>query len=255
MILLSLAMLLCACGRQKIDSEELKNLTDAIKTANSFSSASGKYMIEISFSDNVTLYYAAGDAAWDKEAVKSHAVFSQTYLGSSSEGANYFKNDRVLSVSGEDSVEVERSADELFALFPYANVFEVPSEPQSLEISQSTLGKTYTVVMNDTESICNSVVGGDIFTIVDVIKKPQPDKTKYGAVTCTYTVDDGCVIAARYEFDVTLYDTPAYVPGYSVPEDEYSITLHVVARISYDGFGEGVEIHEYSAEESSEISS
>ena len=256
LIILSLVLLLSACGGDKIDKEALSELNAAIKNTNAEASISGKYMLEITFSDSVTLYYASGDAAWDKEAGKASAIFSQTYLGSSSEGANYFANGKVLSVGSEDAIEVERSKDALFALFPYVNAFEVQESVESLSVTQSTLGRAYTVTTDNTEEICQAVIGGDIFTIVEVLKKPQPDKTKYGKATCTYTVgDDGRLAAVRYEFDVTLYDTPAYIPGYSVPEDDYSITLHVAARISYNGFGDEVEIAEYSRDESSEISS
>ncbi|MBO5786634.1 MAG: hypothetical protein J6R45_04850, partial [Clostridia bacterium] len=66
---------------------------------------------------------------------------------------------------------------------------------------------------------------------------------------CVYTVKDGRVLGVRYEFDVKLFDTPAYVPGYSVPESDYTVELHIVAKLSYENFGDQVEIKEYNAKD------
>lgn len=257
-LLLCLSLLLCSCGGNgRIDKEAVASLSDAIEATNSETRVSGKYMLEISFGDSVTLYYASGDAAWDLAEETAHAIFTQTYLGSTGEAENYYSDGVVLSVAESGSVEVEREPDELFSMFPYAKAFSLPDDISELSVSQSTLGKTYTVKRSDTADICSKVIGGDIFTIVDVLKKPQADKTQYSDATCVYTVNDGRLTAYRYEFDVKLFDTPAYIPGYSVPEDEYTLELHVVARMSYNGFGSDVTVKEYEAEsdESSQISS
>ena len=80
-------------------------------------------------------------------------------------------------------------------------------------------------------------------------KKPQKDLTEYGDVECIYTVKDGRIVSARFEFDMKLFDTPAYVPGYSVPEEEYTLNIHITAKVGYDKFGQDVVIKELSETE------
>ncbi len=251
-LLLTLALLLCACGEGETQSDASETLSAAINATNSETAFSGDYMLEISFGQGVAMYYAYGEAECDRAKKTASAVFSQTYFGVSANSENYIANGKLVSVESGKATEVPRDTEELLAKFPYGPMFTLPEQTEGIAVSESMVGTTYTVMRKDTEAVCESVVGGDIYDLVDVLKQPQKDKTEYSETTCVYTVAEGRVIGVRYEFDMKLYDTPAYVPGYSVPESEYTVSLHVVAKVSYKQFGEAVTVKEYSE---SEISS
>ncbi len=252
--LLVVSLLLCACAEEEGNNAELKSaLESAISATNSEEAFSGQYMLEISFGKGVALYYALGDVECDRSAKKAFVSFSQTYLGISSGAKNYIESGKIISVEGETATEIEGNTEGFLAKFPYGAVFPLP-ENASLTTNETMVGTTYTVIRNDTKSICENVVGDDIYEMVDVLKQPQKDKTEYSETECTYTVSEGRVTGVRYEFDMKLFDTPAYIPGYSMPESEYTVQFHVVAKISYNEFGSGVEVEEYVGGES-EISS
>lgn len=253
-LVLILSLLLCACAEEEGDNAEMKSaLESAIAATNSEEAFSGQYMLEISFGKGVALYYALGDVECDRSAKKAFVSFSQTYLGISSTAKNYIGNGKIISLEGGNTTEIEGNIEDFLVKFPYGGVFPLP-ENATLSSNESMVGTTYTVIRNDTKSICENVIGDDIYEIVDVLKQPQKDKTEYGETECTYTVSEGRVTGVRYEFDMKLFDTPAYIPGYSVPESEYTVQFRVVAKISYRGFGSEVEVEEYVGGES-EISS
>lgn len=251
-VLCLLAVCLCGCnGTDTPDEATVNELCEAIKATNSQTRSSGKYMLEMTFGDAVVLYYALGNVAWDRDAATASVTFDQTYLGESSVCANYFADGVLVSVDDGVALRSERDKDTLFSRFPYAKLPEYNVEQGNIDVATTASGKTYTVVRTDTAEMVNTVIGGDIYTIANVIKKPQPEKTRYGDTVCTYTVDNGRVVGIRYEFDVKLFDTPAYVPGYSTPESEYTLDIHIVAKMSYSDFGEDVKIDEYSEPEES----
>lgn len=245
---LSVFLLLCGCTDEenKADPAAAAELSSAIDATNSETRFSGQYMLEINFGEGVSLYYALGNAMCDRVEEKASVIFSQTYLGVSRNVENYIADGRIVSVNSGVSTEIEQDAKAAMAKFPYSKIYEYSEELGAVTVSNSTLGKVYTVKRNDTEAICDTVIGGDIYSLVDVLKRPQTDKTEYSETTCSYTVSDGKVVGCRYEFDIKLFDTPAYIPGYSQPENEYTIELHVIAKISYDEFGESATVAEYS---------
>lgn len=243
-----LALLLCGCT-EDVEEVDTAELVSAVEKTNSETRISGQYMLEMSFGEGVTLYYALGEVAWDTEIGIASASFNQTYLGVSSKAENYFADGKIISLELGESAEVERTADELFSKFPYCKVLEL-EESADITAADSTVGRTYTFVRDDTAQICETIVGQDIYGIANVIKKPQTEKTEYSQTTCVYTVSDGKLVSCRYEFDVKLFDTPAYVPGYSVPETEYTLDVHVIAKMTYKSFGEDVTVSEYSEKSS-----
>lgn len=254
-ILCVFAFILVSCGTEEetmVDEEVVSSLNSAINATNNENKISGKYMLEITFGDSAVLYYALGNAAWDSAEGTASAVFDQTYLGVSSVGENYFADGKLISVDDGAVMEFDRDKDTLFSKFPYAKLPEYKSEYGNIAISASSLGKTYKIIRADTKELCDTVVGGDIYTIANVIKKPQPEKTEYGKTECVFTVKEGKVIGCRYEFDVKLFDTPAYIPGgaYSVPESEYTLDIHVTAKVTYEKFGDNVTVLTYNAESS-----
>lgn len=244
-VAISLTAALCGCsGADKTDSAAAEELNSAVSAVNAEASASGDYLLEITFGAGSVLYYAKGNIEFDRSEKKAFADFKQTWLGTADEVQNYYSNGIMLSVCDGESLSGDRDADELFSKFPYSKL--LPCEDgRSVTVGGNSLGKTFSVTRSDTEKICETVVG-DIYSLVTVIKKPQKDKTKYGDTTVTYTVSDGKAVACRYEFGVTLFDTPSYVPGYQPPESEYTVELKVSAKVTYSDFG--VEVREYPSE-------
>ena len=253
--LLALSFLLCGCSDGPEPSKQLvSELNTAIKTTNSENRVSGSYMIEITFAEGVTLYYALGTISLDRDLVLAHADYTQTYLGKSVAAQNYYSDGKVVSVEQGESVTLERAPEAILGKFPYSKILELPEDIISISEKTTSVGKTIELVRGDTKTICDSVIGDDIYVLADVIKKPQPEKTQYGEAVCTYTLKDDRVVGCRYEFDVKLFDTPSYVPVYSKPESEYTLDIHVEAKVTFDCFGDNVEIREYSISEDEENS-
>ncbi len=243
-------MLLWGCDQQKDTAAVLEKAQAAVDNTNSQNPLSGEYVLEITFGEGSVLYYAKGDILWDREQTQAYGSFTQTYLGSSAKLENYYSNGTMVSVEEGNAVEVQRTAEDVFSKFPY---FKLPSPQGNITKGTNTLGDSYKFTIDNTENLSNLVIGDDIFSLVNVLKKPQKDKTEYSQAQCIYTVKDDKVISAKYEFDIKLFDTPAYNPNYSQPESEYTITVHVSAKVSYDFSAEDISIPQYF-EESSENS-
>lgn len=243
-------MLFCACSEDsdKPNTETASELNSAIEAVNSEKRLSGSYMLEFSFGDNVTFYYSAGDINWDREEEKLSNIFNHTYLGSSSKAANYYENGKMISVENGEAITLDSKPEELFTKFPYCKIDKYSDSFGDITISENATGKSYSFVRDDTSSLCDKIVGGDIYELVAVLKKPQKDKTEYGETKCTFTVAEGKIASCRYEFDMKLFDTPSVVEGYTPPEEEYTIKLHITAKVVYEDFGEDVKIDEYSDE-------
>jgi len=224
------AAVLCACGtREEADPQPL---AAAIGEINGRDALSGKYSLEMTFGQSNTLYYATGDVEWDRAELTAHASFVQNYLGTAVRSENTYENGVMKSTENSGELEVERDADELFSKFPYFKLPEYSSGGEGLSAADSGTSTTYTYTMPDGKAFAESVVG-DLYSLVTVIKKPQREKTEYGAVECTVVVRGGAVASARYEYTVKLFDTPAYSDVYSAPESEYTVTVKVSAKITY----------------------
>ena len=244
--------LLCGCADGDFsDSERFTELKSAIDSANGESLVSGGYLIEITVS-GVTIYYARGDISFNRSEGRAYNDFSQTYMGQSAAAQNYYADGKLVSVEKSGVTTFDRTQEQILGKFPYAKLIALPDEVVSVAEKSSSVGKTVELVRKDTEIICNSVIGEDLYSLASVIKKPQTDKTRYSDTKCIYTLNDGKVVSCRYEFTVTLFDTPAYVPGYSVPESDYTVDLDIVAKVNYSDFGSGVTVPEYSESENSE---
>ena len=248
--LLALSLILCGCADSgdTQNTEIIKELNDAIDSTNGQSRVAGDYLIEITVS-GVTLYYAKGNIAFDREGEIAYNDFSQTYMATSAVAQNYFANGKLITVEKDGVNEFERTSDQILGKFPYSKLSSLPEDIGEISQKNSSVGRTIELVRKDTAAICESVIGKDIYTLVSVIKQPQADKTQYSDTKCIYTVKDGRAIGCRYEFTAKLFDTPAYVPGYSVLESEYTVEISVVAKVNYKTFGDEVEIAEYSATE------
>ncbi|MBQ5837985.1 MAG: hypothetical protein IIW39_04855 [Clostridia bacterium] len=249
--LLALSVLISGCADSGNTSDKLiSELNGAIGSVNSEDRASGEYLIEITVS-GVTLYYASGDIAFDRKADVAHNEFTSSYMGNSVVSQNYYSNGKLVSVEGTNSNVLDRTSEQIMGKFPYAKLLELPDEVSDVTEKSSSVGRTVELTRQDTAKIFETVVGDGIYSLATVIKKPQTDKTQFGDTKCTYTVKDGRAVGCRYEFTVKLFDTPAYVPGYSVPESEYTLELSVVAKVNYDCFGNDVKLYEYSQSEES----
>lgn len=243
-ICLSALFLLCGCA-EKADPQIKEELNSALDSVNAETKLSCDYMLEITFGDNSVLYYAKGDALWDRELKTANAFFNQTFLGASVEMENYFADNKMVTIENGEPITVERDADILLSKFPYFKP-ALPSEESKITVGNNSAGKTFTFTISDSKSLCENILGGDIYALATVIKKPQRDKTQYGEAKCVYTVADGKVSQLRYEFNVKLFDTPAVSANYVPPESEYTLDLKVVAKISYTSFGSDVTVEKYS---------
>lgn len=250
LITVALALIVLGGCSDNLSGEYSSKLNSAVQKANDESRVNGEYSLSITFSEGAVLYHALGDIAWDREAKTAFAEFNQTYLGDSSVMKNYFNNGKMISIDDGEAAESSRDANELFSKFPYFSALLHDEKCGEITLGTNSTGETYTFVRTDTAEIFDSLVGGDLYSLVFSIKNPQPEKTKYSDMECVYTVSDGSVVSCRYEFDVKLFDTPTYIPGYSQPESDYTIDLHISAKVTYNLFGDGVTVEEYSGDAS-----
>ena len=240
-LLLAAVITLCACGDNNAYVDELHSV---VADHNASDRKGGSYLLEIYVGDEAatTLYYAHGDFACDKTAKKAYTSFSQSWFGFSSKAENYFADGIVTNITDGEVITTERSAEELLSMFPYLDAPFYGDDCFGLARVNNSRGYVYTYTCRDGKGISESVVGGDLYQLAYVIKDPQPEKTVYGDVVCSAGVSDGKLTSLGFEFDVTLFDTPSYVPGYSQPESEYSLTMHIVAKVNYS---DEFELKEY----------
>lgn len=242
---LVLSLFFVSCGEgESLNPDARAEISDIAEKANLETRLSGEYMFEITFGEGSVLYFSGGKMAWDRIEKKISSDFSQTYLGVSSKMKNYFANGRMVSIEDGNAIENERDAESFFTKFPY---FSIPlPENDKITLGDNTSGKTYSFELESSKELSNALVGEDIYSLVNVIKKPQKELTEYGKASCIYTVADGKISSCKYEFDIKLFDTPAYIPGgMSQPEENYTIVIHISARLKYVEFGEDVVIEEY----------
>lgn len=247
-LLVALMLLCCACDKD--NNENRPQLDSALEAVNNQTKLECDYMLEITFGDKTVLYYAMGNAKWDRNEKVANAYFDQTYLGSSVVMENYFSGKEMVSVENGVPIIVERDGDILLSKFPYFKPMCAPQESK-IEVGANSLGTTYSFDYADTKTLCENLLGGDVYALVPNIKKPQREKTQYTSGKCIYTEVDGMIASCRYEFDIKLYDTPMASANYNPPESDYTLDLHVTAKITYTDFGENVVIDEYSMEETS----
>ncbi len=263
-VVLSALLLLWSCGAE--DKTNIEQLNSAINAHNSQKKFSGNYLLDITFGNESagqygTLYYAAGDMEWDRDAKKAYAKFNQNYLGTAYIMENYFSNGTMISVEDGKAIESERNADDLFSMFPYYSLLTYDeSLCKNIAKGNNVAGTSYTFERSDTKAIFDKIFGDGIYDIIvstTTMTSPQKDKTKYSNAKCVYTVSEGKLFSCRYEFDMTIYDTPAYIPGYTQEESKYTLELHIVAKVEFDSKGE-IVIDDYSgavSDMSSDISS
>ena len=248
------ALMICLWGcSEKTDPEIKSSLESAIESVNGESRLECDYMLEITFGERSVLYYAKGDTQWDRAENRFSMVYDRTLLGESSKMESYFADGKMQSVINGKLVAVNEVKTDVLSTFPN---FKIPAcyGEADISVSDNSSGKAYKFIADDTKKLCEAVIG-DIYSLATVIKKPQPEKTKYGEAQCVYTVKEGRVVSVRYEFDVKLFDTPAATANYTPPESEYTLDLHVVAKLEYTDFGDEVEISCYTPEESADESS
>ncbi len=242
--LVALSLLLVGCG-ETVDDVLAGELASAVESLNAESRIAGSYMLEITFGERNTLYYAIGDIECDRAERRLHASFDQTYLGASAEAENYIADGKIVSIIDGETLTEDCDPVEYLSKFPYCTIPAYSEAFGEIVKGENMSGTTYSYDRNDGKELFDILLGGDIYSLA-MIKNPQPDKAVYGDVTTTVTAVDGKAVSCRYEFDIKLYDTPSAVSGYTPPESEYTVELHVVARVSYDSFGADVEIAEYS---------
>ena len=225
------ASLLCGCSEK---TDYAPELNAAVENRAAQKKLGGECMLEITVPESAAaVYYLRGSFSCDKSQKTAYLEFDQTWLGMSSRAFNYFSGGVVTNITDGERFEEPREAEELLEKFPYFAPEAAPGSGGEVSRTEAAKGYSYTYTRKNGAEFCKTVVGEDIYGLVPVLKQPQPEKTVYGDVRFTCTADGDALLSYGCEFDVTLFDTPAYVPGYSVPESEYTIKLHVTARITY----------------------
>ena len=239
-LIICAALLFAGCAAS--DNNNTQQLNTAISAVNSESKISADYMLEISFGGSV-LYYSAGSANWDKAEKTGNLQFKQTHLGAASEIKSFFTPKSMINITNGKVYEYNRNAETLLSVFP---CFAVPAPQGKVTLGKNSIGDTYKFTRTDGKELLKSLIGGDIYSLATAITKPQRDKTRYGEVECTYTLKDGGLNSCRFEFDVTLYDTPLASAAGLPDESKYTLNLHISAKVTYKATGAGVKVEKYS---------
>ncbi len=240
LIMLCAALLFAGCAAPSDNDNQ--QLNTAISTLNGENKVSADYMLEIRFGGSV-LYYSTGSANWDRAEKIGNLQFSQTHLGAASEIKSFFTPQSMINITNGKVYEYNRQADTLLSVFP---CFTVPAAEGNITVGQNSIGDTYKFTRTDGKELLKSLIGGDIYSLATAITKPQRDKTRYGDVECTYTLKEGVLNSCRFEFDVTLYDTPLASAAGLPDESKYTLNLKVSAKVTYKTTGAGVNVEKYS---------
>ncbi len=242
-IILAFAMLFAAACSDDGQSEIRAEMESALDEVNGEARLSCNYLLEITFDGSKVLYYAKGNACWDRDDLRITTIYDRTYLGNTLRMESYLANGENYSLVDGTPVKIDSISGNMFEQFPQ---FRLPSvgEEGEISVSDNLAGKAYKFAPEDAEALCQALVG-DIYGIAQVIEVPQRDKTEYSNAQCVYTVKDGRIASARYELDIKLFDTPML----SKDEEDYTLDLHVSAKLEYIAFGNSVGIAEYEPPE------
>lgn len=246
--------LLSGCGEKASFGE----VSAGIDNTNAIKRYQASFITEFTFEEEkVTLLYQQGSYSIDRDQQQLYADYVRTYFGASDKITEMYKDGYVYQSNGSGRSKYQ-SKPEFLDYLQYAEALNFNEKDISgLKKDTNSSGTLYTFkVKSGYDERLKAVLGDNIYSLTK-LTKPQKEKTRFSEIACEYTFtqnkDGQTVLANRQiEFTVYLYDTPAYTPGYTPPEEDYMLELKVRIKVTYKDTG-SVEISEPVTTDYSEI--
>lgn len=252
LLLLAAVLLLTGACSEKPDAAMYETVSQLHAGYAELSRAHLGFMMEASFRDEDSgeagvLYYISGDAKYDIAADTAWQSFTATLLAATYKAEEYYADDRVMHIEGEEVFELQTPSAEFFGAYPYQPV-PLPAFSSVKTLTEESSGDAtmYTVVAAEGQKqLVEEVWKLDLYQLAGIVV-PNRDKESYGDVTYTFSVKDGKVQALYVKLTVSIYETPGYTPGYTPKDEDYRLDLTVSAQITLRETGDAVEIPVYN---------
>ena len=248
--MLAAGVLLSACAA-KPDEGVYNTLAASHDAFVSLDRAQLGFMMEATFRDDDsgetgTLYYMQGDVKYDKEADKAWQKFTATLLAATYNAEEYYQSGKKTHVENSETVVLDTTTQAFFGAFPYC-MAPIPAfgDVVSLERDTGSGTEIYTLTTSVGQKELLELWQLDLYTLAGVVV-PNRDKESYGDAEYTFAVKDGQITSMTVKLTASIYETPAYTPGYTPDEETYRLDLRLTAQISVKGVGDTVEIPTYS---------
>jgi len=248
-LLLCFALLLSSCNALHYDSIE-----QYVNATNGLTKYSANFFIQVGFADgSVSLLYLNGSYDVDKQSGVLYRDGSETYLGDSWHETEFFENGCLYNAEGDDKYAVTCTLDDVLAQTIYRMLPQIDSE-NAYKISEASNagGRLFSFGAKNMQEYEFEIVGDNIYALA-ALNVPQKDKTQYTDLKCEYTVSDKfgteMVTAWQIQYGMSLYDTPPYIPGKAVNEEDYRLDINVRIKVVINSVGEDVVLPEYDPSE------
>ncbi len=255
LLLIALSLILFGCNR----SEEYAVLREAVENTNNLQRSKADFIAEMTFENRAaTLLFLQGSYSLDREEQLMNSQLVEMYLGSSGSLSEMYYDGYVYTQTEERKSRYPMEAQELFGYLYFAQPINFEyKDIKKLKQSENIRGTLYSfTVKSGYDEELLTLLGEGIYSLAK-INVPQTEKTRFGEIKVEYTVSDreGAPVLASMQtvFTVFLYETPPYTPGYTRPEEDYMLELTVRIKVSYNDFGDGVEIAVPNIEEYSDL--
>jgi len=243
---LTIAILLtCFYGCDK--SESFLKVTTAVENTNAKQRYQAKYVVDMKFPGAI-LTFEQGSYSIDRQQKKLYLNGVKSYLGTSKKLIEMYSEGYVYTDLDGAKSKAEIVPEKFFNYLYYAQAFDFKYEDiKKLSVDTNSSGTLYTfTVESGYDKQLLALMGDDVYSLAR-ITKPQTEKTRFSEIKCEYTVTDNkngepILAGSQIAFTMFLYDTPAYTPGYTPPENDYMLELSVRLNVSYTAFGDEVSI-------------
>lgn len=209
------------------------------------------FMLEATFRDEdngktSTLYYMQGDAKFDSKNDLAWQKFTATLLASTYNAEEYYQNGKKIHLENGETFELEAPHDTFFGAFPYCKVtLPAFSDVGTLTAEANGDAMLYTLTSAVGQKALLELWQLDLYALAGVVV-PNREKEMFGDVTYLFSVKDGRLSSVTVKLTASIYETPAYTPGYTPDDENYRLDLNITAQISVKALGETVEIPIYS---------
>lgn len=241
--------LLCGCTKAE-DAAPLPDLTPVTNAVAEFNGADPRHtaftlnVSEAGKGKEESLFFTQGTASYRKGApVAMSGRMTQIQKGAGSSANVYYKAGAYYRDSGEGKyyLIMDRAAFLKQFICTDALLF-VEGDVTSVRTATTGAGTKYTLSLGADTAALNGIFADTLFNNCG-LRKAQRDKVYYDKVQYTYVVNaEGKLASFAVNAAVTVYDTPAYYPNYSVDEESLKHSFDISFELTVKATGNSVEI-------------